>query len=52
MPQWLRDTVLNVLHKKKDRTDCDNHRDVSIVAHAAKVLLTIVAMRLGGFCET
>ena len=51
VPQRWRDAVLNVLHKKKDRTDCGNYRGISLVAHAGKVLLKIVATRLGGFCE-
>ena len=52
VPQWWRDAVLKVLHKKKDRTGCGNYRGISLVAHAGKVLLKIVAMRLGGFYET
>ena len=51
VPQRWRDAVLKVLHKKKDRTDCGNYRGISLVAHACKVLLKIVTMRLGGFCE-
>ena len=51
VPQRWRDAVLKVLHKKKDRTDCGNYRGISLVAHAGKVLLKIVATRLGGFCE-
>ena len=34
-----------------DRTECSNYRDLSPVAHAGKVLLKIVANRLGDFCE-
>ena len=52
VPQRWRDAVLKVLHKKKDRTDCGNYHGISLVAHAGKVLLKIVAMRLGSFCET
>ena len=52
VPQRWRDAVLKVLHKKKDRTDCGNYRDISLVAHAGKVLLKIVATKLGSFCET
>ena len=39
------------LHKKKDRTEGSNYRGLSLVAHAGKVLLKIVANRLGDFCE-
>ena len=34
-----------------DRTGCSNYRDLSLVAYAGKVLLKIVANRLGDFCE-
>ena len=51
VPQRWRDAVIKVLHKKKDRTECGNYRGISLVAHAGKVLLKIVAMRLGNYCE-
>ena len=45
--------MLEVLHKKKDRRDCDSYCSISLVPHAGKVLPEIDAMRLGGFfCET
>ena len=40
-----------VLHKMKDRTECGNYRGISLVAHAGKVLLTIIARRLSEYCE-
>ena len=46
VPQRWRDAVLKVLYKKKDRTDCGNYRGISLVAHAGKVFLKIVATRL------
>ena len=51
VPQRWRDVVIKVLHKKKDRTECGNYRDISLVAHAGKVLLKIVATRLSTYCE-
>ena len=42
--------MIKVLHKK-DRTECDNYRCISFVAHAGKVLLKIVATRLSAYCE-
>ena len=51
VPQRWRDAVIKVLHKKKDRTECGNYRDISLVAHAGKVLLKIVATRLSAYCE-
>ena len=40
-----------VLFKKKDRTEGDNYRGISLVAHAVKILLKIVARRLSECCE-
>ena len=51
VPQRWHDAVNKVLHKKKDRTECRNYWDISLVAHAGKVLLEIVAKRLGDYCE-
>ena len=43
--------ICNVLHKKKDRTVCGNYRGISLVAHAGKVLLKVIAGRLSDYCE-
>ena len=51
VPQEWKNATIKVLHKKKDRTECSNYRDLSLVAHAGKVLLKIVANRLGDFCK-
>ena len=51
VPQRWRDAVIKVLHKKKDRFECGNYRGISLVAHAGKVLLKIVATRLSAYCE-
>ena len=48
--EW-KDVTVKVLHKKKDRTECDDYRGISLVAHAAKVLLEIAANRRKKFCE-
>ena len=51
VPQEWKDAAIKVVHKKKDRTECSNYRGLSLVAHAGKVLLKIVANRLGDVCE-
>ena len=51
VPKRWRDAVIKVLHKKKDRFECGNYRGISLVAHAGKVLLKIVATRLSAYCE-
>ena len=39
-----------ILHKKKDWTECGNYRDISLVAHAGKILLKTIAHRLNEYC--
>ena len=51
MPQQWKDAIIMVLHKKKDRTECGNYRGISLVAHAGKILLKIIARRLREYCE-
>ena len=51
IPQELKDATIKVLHKKSDRSHCNNFRGISLVYHAGEVLLKIVANRLSDFCE-
>ena len=37
--------------RKKDRTECGNYRGISLVAHAGKILLEIIARHLSEYCE-
>ena len=50
VPQQWKDAIIKVLHKKKDWTECGNYRDISLVAHAGKILLKIIARRLSEYC--
>ena len=50
MPQQWKYTIIMVLHKKKDLTECDDYRDISLVAYAGKILLKIIARRLSEYC--
>ena len=43
--------VITVPHKKGDKTECGNYRGISLVSHAGKVLLEVVARRLSAYCE-
>ena len=51
VPQQWKDAVITVLHRKGDKTECGNYRGISLVSHAGKVLLKVVARRLGAYCE-
>ena len=50
VPQQWKDTIIKVLHKKRDRTECSNYRGISLVAHAGKILLKIIARRPSDYC--
>ena len=49
--EWKDATIKVLLVHKKGRTECGNYGGLSLVAHAGKVLLKIVANRFGDFCE-
>ena len=49
--QQCKDAIIMVLYKKKDRTECGNYRGISLIAHAGKILLKIIALRLSEYCE-
>ena len=51
VPQQWKHAIIMVLHIKKDRTECGNCRSISLVAHAGKILLKIIACRLSEYCE-
>ena len=51
VPQQWKDATIKVLHKKKDRTECGKYRGISLVAHAGKDLLKVIAGRLSDYCE-
>ena len=51
VPQQWKDATIKVLCKKSDRSNCNNYRGISLLSHAGKVLLKIVADRLSDYCE-
>ncbi|CAM9417318.1 unnamed protein product [Sphacelaria rigidula] len=51
VPQEWKGVTIIMLHNKQARTQCSNFRGISLVAYTAKVLLKVVANRLGEFCE-
>ena len=52
VPQQRKHAIIKVFHTEKDRTDCNNHEGIWLVAQAGKVLIKIVASRLRNYCET
>ena len=51
VPQQWKDTVVTVLLKKGDKTECGCYCGISLVSHAGKVVLQVVARRLSAYCE-
>ena len=51
VPQPWKDATIKVLHKTKDRSDCNNYRGILLVAHSGKVLQKVVASCLSNYCE-
>ena len=51
VPQQWKNAIIMVLHRKKNRLKCGNYRGISLVAHAGKILLKIIARRLSEYCE-
>ena len=51
VPQQWKYAIITLLHIKKDRTEFVNYRGISRVAHAGKILLTIIARSLSEYCE-
>ena len=51
VPQQSKASIIMVLHKKKDRAECGNYRGISLVAHAGKILLKLIARHLSKYCE-
>ena len=51
VPQQWKYAINMVLHKTKDWTEFGNYRGISLVAHAGKILLKIIARRLSEYCE-
>ena len=51
MPQQWKYAIILVLHKKKDREECDIYKGISLVAHAGKILLKAIARHLSEYCD-
>ena len=50
-PKQWKYAVITVFHKKGDKTECGHYRCISLVSHAGKVVLKVVARRLSAYCE-
>ena len=51
MPQRGKDAIITVFHRNIGRTECSNYRGISLVAHASKILLNIIARCLSYHCK-
>jgi hypothetical protein len=46
LPQQWRESVIVPIHKKGDKTDCNNYRGISLLSTAYKILSNILLARL------
>jgi hypothetical protein len=46
LPQQWKESIIIPIHKKDDKTDCNNYRGVSILSTAYKILSSILLARL------
>ena len=51
VPQQWKNAIIMVLYRKKGRTECGHYRGISLVAHAGRILLMIIACHLSEKCE-
>ena len=51
-PEIWTKSIIITLPKKGDLTRCENHRTISLIPHASKVLLEVIRTRLKPFIET
>ena len=51
VPQQRKDAAITIFHKKGDKTECGNYRGISLLSHASKGHLKVVARRLSAYCE-
>jgi len=42
---WTRSLIV-LIHKKGDKTKCDNYRTISLICHASKIILQIIRSRM------
>ncbi len=46
MPSEWKNVEMSILHKKGSKAECGNYRGISLISHAAEVLLKLIDMRL------
>ena len=50
MPQQGKYAIIMVLHERRiGQSECGNYEDISLVAHAGKILLKTIARRLSEY---
>ena len=48
--EWTKSIIIT-LTKSGDTTECNNHRTISLINHASKVILAIIKLRMRKFIE-
>jgi hypothetical protein len=51
MPDQWTESITVPVHKKGDKTDCNNYRGISLLSTSYKILLIIILSRLGPYID-
>jgi hypothetical protein len=51
LPDQWKEYIVVPVHKKGDKTDCNNYRGISLVSTSYKILSNILLSRLGPYIE-
>jgi hypothetical protein len=49
--QWKESSIIIPVHKKGDKTDCNNYRGISLLSTSYKILSNILLSRLGLYTD-
>ena len=51
LPEELKESIIVPIHKKGDKTDCNNYRGISLLPTTYKILSNILLSRFNFICE-
>jgi hypothetical protein len=51
LPDQWKESIIVPIHKKGDKTDCNNYRGISLLSTAYKILSNILLPRLGPYID-
>jgi hypothetical protein len=51
LPDQWKESIIVTIHKKGDKTDCNNYHEISLLSTSYKILLNILLSRLGPYVD-